>query len=68
MVNQARNIVHAIELPLICDADNGYGNPIDVVRTDVRSGEGLVLVNMVEGGKTHYYAEDRTAKGVMRCK
>jgi carboxyvinyl-carboxyphosphonate phosphorylmutase len=33
MVNQARNIVNAIDLPLICDADNGYGNPINVVRT-----------------------------------
>ena len=33
MVNQARNIVGAIDLPLICDADNGYGNPINVIRT-----------------------------------
>jgi carboxyvinyl-carboxyphosphonate phosphorylmutase len=33
MINQARNIVNAIDLPLICDADNGYGNPINVMRT-----------------------------------
>ncbi|MCK4783178.1 MAG: isocitrate lyase/PEP mutase family protein [Desulfobacteraceae bacterium] len=33
MVNQARNIVNAVDLPLICDADNGYGNPINVIRT-----------------------------------
>ena len=33
MVNQARNIVNATDLPVICDADNGYGNPINVVRT-----------------------------------
>lgn len=33
MVNQARNIVNATDLPLICDADNGYGNPINVIRT-----------------------------------
>ncbi len=33
MVNQARNIVNAIDIPLICDADNGYGNPINVIRT-----------------------------------
>jgi 2-methylisocitrate lyase-like PEP mutase family enzyme len=33
MVNQARYIVNAIDLPLICDADNGYGNPINVIRT-----------------------------------
>lgn len=33
VVNHARNIVNAIDLPLICDADNGYGNPINVMRT-----------------------------------
>lgn len=33
MVNQARNIVNATDMPLICDADNGYGNPINVIRT-----------------------------------
>ncbi|MBW1804116.1 MAG: isocitrate lyase/PEP mutase family protein [Deltaproteobacteria bacterium] len=32
MVNQARNIVNATDLPLICDADSGYGNPINVIR------------------------------------
>lgn len=33
MVNQARNIVNATDLPPICDADTGYGNPINVIRT-----------------------------------
>ena len=33
MVNQARNMVNGVDIPLICDADNGYGNPINVVRT-----------------------------------
>lgn len=33
MVDQARNIVNATDLPLICDADNGYGNAINVLRT-----------------------------------
>ena len=33
MINQARNIVNAIDMPLICDADNGYGNAINVIRT-----------------------------------
>jgi len=33
MVNQARNIVNATDLPLICDADTGYGNPINTIRT-----------------------------------
>ncbi len=32
MVNQARNIVNATDLPLIYDADTGYGNPINVIR------------------------------------
>jgi carboxyvinyl-carboxyphosphonate phosphorylmutase len=33
MVNRARDIVNAVDLPLICDADNGYGNPMNVIRT-----------------------------------
>ena len=33
MVTQARNIVNTTDMPLICDADNGYGNPINVIRT-----------------------------------
>lgn len=33
MVGQARAIVNATRMPLICDADSGYGNPINVIRT-----------------------------------
>jgi len=33
MVRQARNIVSAVDLPVISDADTGYGNPINVMRT-----------------------------------
>ena len=33
MVSQVRNIVNATDLPLICDADNGYGNAINVLRS-----------------------------------
>lgn len=33
MVNQARNIAAAIDIPLIADADNGYGNAMNVKRT-----------------------------------
>ena len=33
MVDQARRIVSAIELPVVADADTGYGNPINVIRT-----------------------------------
>src|ERR687884_501354 len=33
MVDNARRIVQAVEVPVIADADNGYGNPINVIRT-----------------------------------
>ncbi len=33
MVQNVRYIASAIELPLICDADTGYGNPVNVYRT-----------------------------------
>jgi carboxyvinyl-carboxyphosphonate phosphorylmutase len=33
MVDNARQIVQAVEVPVIADADTGYGNPINVIRT-----------------------------------
>jgi 2-methylisocitrate lyase-like PEP mutase family enzyme len=33
MVDNARGIVQAVEIPVIADADTGYGNPINVIRT-----------------------------------
>ena len=33
MVDNARRIAQAVEAPVIADADDGYGNPINVVRT-----------------------------------
>lgn len=33
MVDNARRIVGAVGVPVIADADNGYGNPINVIRT-----------------------------------
>lgn len=33
MVTQARNIANAVSLPVIADADTGYGNAINVMRT-----------------------------------
>ncbi|MEM9562808.1 MAG: oxaloacetate decarboxylase [Actinomycetota bacterium] len=33
MVDNARRIVGATDLPVLADADTGYGNPINVVRT-----------------------------------
>lgn len=33
MVDRARQMVNAVDIPVFCDADTGYGNPINVVRT-----------------------------------
>src|SRR6266446_9830544 len=33
MVANVRAIAHAVKVPVICDADTGYGNPINVWRT-----------------------------------
>jgi 2-methylisocitrate lyase-like PEP mutase family enzyme len=33
MVENVRYIANAVEIPLICDADTGYGNPVNVYRT-----------------------------------
>lgn len=33
MVDNARRIVEAVSVPVIADADTGYGNPINVIRT-----------------------------------
>ncbi len=33
MVDNARRIAQAIDIPVIADADTGYGNPINVIRT-----------------------------------
>ena len=33
MVQNARYIVKSVPVPVVCDADTGYGNPINVLRT-----------------------------------
>src|ERR1041384_7765244 len=33
MVDQARRIVESVDVPVIADADTGYGNPLNVIRT-----------------------------------
>lgn len=33
MVDNARRIAHTVQVPVIADADDGYGNPINVIRT-----------------------------------
>ena len=33
MVDRARSMVAAVDVPVFCDADTGYGNPLNVART-----------------------------------
>lgn len=33
MVDRARQMVNAVDVPVFCDADTGYGNPVNVMRT-----------------------------------
>jgi methylisocitrate lyase len=33
MVERARQMANAVDIPVFCDADTGYGNPINVIRT-----------------------------------
>src|SRR5438132_8878383 len=33
MVDNARRIVQAVSVPVVADADTGYGNPLNVMRT-----------------------------------
>ncbi|PVZ05874.1 isocitrate lyase/PEP mutase family protein [Actinomycetospora cinnamomea] len=73
MVDNARRMAGAVDVPLIADADTGYGNPINVIRT-VREYEqaglaGLHLEDQVMpkrcghlAGKVVVPAEDMVAK------
>ena len=33
MVTRARQMANAVDVPVFCDADTGYGNPVNVIRT-----------------------------------
>src|SRR5436853_4022919 len=33
IVEQARRVFRSVEIPIIVDADTGYGNPLNVMRT-----------------------------------
>lgn len=33
IIERARNIVNAVDLPVVADMDTGYGNPLNVIRT-----------------------------------
>jgi 2-methylisocitrate lyase-like PEP mutase family enzyme len=51
MVDQGQQITQAVSIPVIGDADNGYGNPMNVKRTVkgyIRAGfAGIILEDQV---------------------
>ncbi len=73
MIDSARRIAEAVDLPVIADADTGYGNPINVIRT-VREYEqaGVAAIHLEDqaspkrcghmSGKTVIPVEDMVAK------
>src|ERR1700761_1813378 len=73
MVDNARRISAAVELPVIADADTGYGNPLNVIRT-VRDYEqaGVAAIHLEDqvspkrcghmSGKSVIPVEDMVAK------
>lgn len=51
MVDQARRIVQAVGVPVIADADTGYGNPINVIRTiHAYEGAGVAAIHIEDQG------------------
>ncbi|APR75999.1 Isocitrate lyase [Minicystis rosea] len=73
MIDNARRIVQTVDLPVIADADTGYGNPINVLRT-VREYEqaGVAAIHLEDqvspkrcghfSGKSVVPVEDMVAK------
>jgi methylisocitrate lyase len=49
-VAHARNIAAAVNIPVICDADTGFGNPLNVMRT---------TREIIRGGLAGMYIEDQ---------
>src|ERR1700759_5018875 len=49
MVDNARRIAQAIDIPVIADADTGYGNSINVIRTVREAEPAGVQVMPLEG-------------------
>jgi methylisocitrate lyase len=70
IVEQARRMTGAISIPLIADADTGYGNPLNVVRT-VREMEragvaGIQIEDQVSPKKCgHFSGKEVVAAGEM---
>lgn len=52
MVDNARRIAQVVDIPLIADADNGYGNPINVIRA---------IQSYEAGGAAGVHVEDQVA-------
>ena len=50
MVERARQICHSVEIPIIVDADTGYGNPLNVYRT---------INQLIAGGAAGCFLEDQ---------
>ena len=47
MVDQAQNICNISQIPVICDADTGYGNPVNIKRTVngyIRAGAAGIMI------------------------
>jgi 2-methylisocitrate lyase-like PEP mutase family enzyme len=73
MVDHARRLVQAVDVPVVADADTGYGNPLNVIRT-VREYEqaGVAALHLEDqvspkrcghlSGKVLVPAEDMEAK------
>ena len=47
IVEQARRVCNAVSIPILVDADTGYGNPLNVIRT-------VKLLIAIERAKTKY--------------
>jgi methylisocitrate lyase len=50
IVDQARRVCRSVEIPIIVDADTGYGNPLNVVRT---------VRELIEAGAAGCFLEDQ---------
>jgi methylisocitrate lyase len=50
IVDQARRVCRSVEIPIIVDADTGYGNPLNVVRT---------VRELIDAGAAGCFLEDQ---------
>jgi len=50
MIDRARRIAMSVDIPIICDADTGYGNPLNVYRT---------VQEMISAGLAGCFLEDQ---------